>query len=81
MLAILDARPYDEHEEIANLTKMPIVRDMQLGMHQALEGIRGMLGRPYTFYAVTPVLVFRYSRPPSICKPRDWSGSVIFLTD
>jgi hypothetical protein len=65
MLAILDARPYDEEEELENLVKMPIVREMQLGMHQALEGIRGILGRPYTFFAVTPVLVFRYSKPPA----------------
>ena len=61
MLATLDARPFSEAEALQDQMEMPIVREMQLGMAQALDAIRSLLGRPYTFYAATPILVFRYS--------------------
>lgn len=59
LLATLDARPDTEEDIINDSAQMPIVREMQAGMVQAMDGVRLMLGRPFAFYAATPILIFR----------------------
>lgn len=69
MLATLDARPDSADEILQAMAEMPMGREMQIGMSQAMDGIRMMLGRPYTSYGATPILIFRYTKKPASVAP------------
>jgi hypothetical protein len=76
MVASLDAIPAKDHDALesemaADFLAKPMVKDLQIAMSQMLDGLRGLLGRPYAAFGATPLVIFRKTRPVDHIESED----------